>query len=431
MRILTILLWFGTFFVQASAVNHVNTVITKTENGQWLLHYRTEQAANRIAFVSNPDSSRSMRWQPLNSEFEIILENEKEVIVRKDGKPFKEVKFSLMPTYTLLAKDYAPFSPFSDGGVAFYSGRFFACANVCDKDVSSWTFTLKIPADNHLILDGKLYKNKTTWLDNSGKSIYVGQQLPLETPAFIAVIDKGLPSAIKTALNQDIPKMMRYLERKLGSLQSESKPTLFASYAKVDGKYSQGGVLKNQIFIHWNIDTLEQSLKENDNFVNETLWFFAHEAAHLFQKGTVPLLAEDVNQSWLHEGHADTLAADVLITLYPEAKPYVETRRAQMKQQCFIQLKSFALINAAENGQFRAHYNCGVYIYSQLNAAMRTLKHSNADEYLVWNTFKTSVEGGAEPGQETFLDVVGRLTDETFSNKVRQFISKRNPTIDF
>ena len=45
------------------------------------------------------------------------------------------VKFTLTPTYRHLSKDYAPFSPFSDGGLLFHSGRFFACADECaDSD---------------------------------------------------------------------------------------------------------------------------------------------------------------------------------------------------------------------------------------------------------------------------------------------------------
>ena len=35
----------------------------------------------------------------------------------------------MSPTYSRLPKDYAPFSPFGDGGMLFHTGRLFACVH--------------------------------------------------------------------------------------------------------------------------------------------------------------------------------------------------------------------------------------------------------------------------------------------------------------
>jgi hypothetical protein len=46
--------------------------------------------------------------------------------------------------------------------------------------------------------------------------------------------------------------------------------------------------------------------------------FFCHETGHLYQRANIGLLADNPNQSWIHEGHADMLAANVLKTLHPQ-----------------------------------------------------------------------------------------------------------------
>jgi hypothetical protein len=132
-----------------------------------------------------------------------------------------------------------------------------------------------IPENEHMIINGEVHYSTAQWFDNDdGKNVYVGKQQPVETDVFIAVIDLGLPAKIQASLSVDIPKMMTYFEEKLGKLPHNTKPTLFASYAKVKGRSSQGGTLPNQIFMHWNKDDLATSVQDQ-TFLNNTLCFFA------------------------------------------------------------------------------------------------------------------------------------------------------------
>lgn len=86
--------------------------------------YQAKFPIEKLAFKSSQDNSRIARWTPIKDDFKILVEQGKEVVRRKDDTSFHKVSFELTPTYVNLPKDYAPFSPFSDGGMLFHSGRF-------------------------------------------------------------------------------------------------------------------------------------------------------------------------------------------------------------------------------------------------------------------------------------------------------------------
>ncbi len=111
-----------------------HVLITKTSQGDWSVTYSTDMPVNKIVFMRNPDTSRTSRWSPLDKEMMLAVDEKgAEYIARKDGNAFDQVSLSLTPSYTHLTKDYAPFSPFSDGGHLSHSGRYFACVNTCEN----------------------------------------------------------------------------------------------------------------------------------------------------------------------------------------------------------------------------------------------------------------------------------------------------------
>ncbi len=85
--------------------------------------------------------------------------------------------------------------------------------------------------------------------------------------------------------------------------------------------------------MHWNSNDLEKKVKDRQ-FINQTIWFFAHEVAHLFQRSQTGALHAESNQSWLHEGNADWLAALALLDLYPESTQYVTGKVARFEDNC-------------------------------------------------------------------------------------------------
>ena len=398
----------------------IHSVIKKTDPVTWTLEYKASQPIERLAFKRNPDNSRINRWKPIENDYRVYLESDEEFIGRKDGKPFTEVKLHLTPRYKHLPKDYAPFSPFSDGGILIHSGRFFACENECDDSFNEWSFKLTVPRGEHIIINGVTVGSETNWIDSgSGMSIYIGQQTPIEANGFLTLIDAGLPKSIKDALETDIPKMTAYFKSKLGDLPEGLQPTLFASYSKTKGTSVQGGVLPNQIFIHWDKDDLEK-FAEDEIFINDLLWMFAHEVGHYYQRFNSTNI--EPSESWVHEGHAELLAYDILSSLYPSSDKYREMRVDRFKKNCANDLENTSLKNAALNGRFQAYYSCGFLIHQLISNVHQTGLGKSAGPYETWKLFSTKADANSKSAQEAFLDTVTQLTNKNLSESIRRFV---------
>ncbi|MBN8445047.1 MAG: hypothetical protein J0M22_06180, partial [Gammaproteobacteria bacterium] len=161
---------------QVLATNEVSTVLTKTDSGIWRAHFSAKKPVKQISFHRSPDSSRIKRWKATSAEFEILkINNDFEAVRRMDGKPFTEVEFGLTTSYVVLPKDYAPFSPFSDGGMLLHSGRFFACAEYCASEINQWQLTIRAPKGDNIIVGGIVHSAEVSWLDSdSGQNVYCG-----------------------------------------------------------------------------------------------------------------------------------------------------------------------------------------------------------------------------------------------------------------
>jgi len=400
----------------------IDISIVKSKDGRWTLTYQAHKPASRLSFVRNPDYSRIERWQPKTSDFEIVSIENQEYLIKKDGSSFTEVSLNLTPTYKHLSKGYAPFSPYSDGGALIYTGRLFACINTCLDEVNQWQFSMQVPEGEHIIVDGKVLKEVASWTDrNDGKNIYVGSQQPIETENVIALVDSGLPEKIKHSLNSDIPTLMNYFEQRLGKLEGV-KPTLFASYANVDGHASQGGTLPNQIFMHWDLNNLNEKIKDN-KFLNDTIWFFAHEVAHLYQTSSKVDIYGERYESWLHEGHADWLAALALLKLYPETSDYVTHKINRSEAHCSTGLSDFPLIEAANEGRFDLYYTCGLLIHKAIDLTLQ--KNGDRDIYSLWVDFRKQAEKDNRKRSEIFLLSTEKWASKKFVNKIREIIEKK------
>lgn len=417
-KIWFILLLCFSFHTWAAVESKVDVSIVKSKQGDWTLTYKTHKPASRLSFIRNPDASRIERWKPSDTSFEIVSIEDQEFVIKKDGSQFTQVSLLLTPTYKHLSKDYAPFSPYSDGGVLLYTGRLFACIDNCPDEVNQWQFSLQVPEGEHMVLNGKIQTGVGSWIDNDdGRNIYVGTQKPLETDNVIAVIDKGLPDKIKNSLDADIPKLMNYYEQRLGKLTG-IKPTLFASYANIDGHSSQGGTLPSQIFMHWDQNNLSSKVSDN-KFLNDTIWFFAHEVAHLYQTE----FYGDRHESWLHEVHADWLAALALLELYPETEDYVTNRIDRFRTHCAKGLTNFSLIEAADKGRFDLYYTCGLLIHQAIDATLQQQGDNNI--YDLWTAFQQQAESDNMKASDLFLSITEKWTSPELVERIEEIVKSK------
>ena len=417
---LAALLYTSTFSITTAYAGGIDTTLEKDKTGGWTVSYSASKPIKRIAFSRNPDDSRVKRWNLVGNDLKIVFEDSQEYIVSKTGALFESATLNLTTSYKHLSKDYAPFSPFSDGGTLVHSGRFFACENSCADDLNQWAMSLIVPKEDLIIINGQIVESTISWADNSdGRNIYVGSQQPDLSGGFITVIDQGLPDEIKASLQTDIPKMMDHLEAKLGKLNTKQRPSLFASYAKVGGTSTQGGALPNQFFIHWNRDDLEEQVG-SQTFINDLLWTFAHESGHFYQQ--FEKMVPKRKDSWIHEGHAEMLAFDTLQHLYPESLDYLKAKIEHFKLQCAKGLSETSLNEAAQNGKFYLYYSCGFLIHQAIENAIEKDSGREHSAYRIWNRFRENESKVEEKGKDSFLNTVAELVNKELAERISFFV---------
>jgi len=389
-----------------------NELITELsqEKGEWFVQYTSHVPINSIEFPFSPDDSRQHRWQLLDEQFTFLQSGTSDAVIRKDNSSFTQVKFKLTPTYIHLPKAYAPFSPFSDGGLLIHTARFFGCSELCSVFDNQWYLSLSIDTTENIYHDGKLYKNNVAWWDkNDGSKVYIGPQQIKHEPSYTSVIDRGLPKNISNALSQTLPKMMDMLAERYGQLSE--KPMLFASFGQTQAAHfgRQGGVLPNQVFMHWYGKLPEKGLHQE----YELLWFFAHEAAHLYQGNIGGGLDEHL--AWIHEGHAEYIAMELLLEFLPDAHLYTEQLLQRAQQTCdqYHQDKNSGRLVA--QADYRLFYQCGLLAYDLIAQANTKQGSDNSSIDALWLALVKASAHQEFEAQQAFLNGVrARLTDKQY-----------------
>lgn len=383
--------------------------------------YMTGPPSEELFFNRTPDKQRQERWVAVNEN--IIIENRNgiDVIKHINGEKFTTVSFEVPMTYTHLPKDYAPFMPYRENGMLIHSGRFQTCLSVCDSDEAQEVFpmSLLVPKAERVILFGEVLNKTTSWIDkNDGTMIYVGRGDSIETDFVISIVDPFLPDDVHKPLNDLFPDLMAYFANRLGRL--EQKPMLFASldrYSKPDGNplsnnfSSQGGVLPGQVFMHFSGDAwFENEDIRGPETTGFLLWFFAHEAGHLYQRGADYFPTD--SDAWIHEGGADAFAAIALAELKSISPAYITRRKQEAIELCLKGLEAGPLEGAAKRGDFDLLYKCGMVIQLAIDKAVRDKSKGQSDLFDIWALFLEEVKEGKPWSQKTFLELV-----ETHVNK--------------
>jgi hypothetical protein len=395
-------------------------LVTALKGMQWQVRYDFAQPVDKLEFKSSPDDSRGRTWLP-DQGFEIVTTDRGEVARRKDGAHFRTVRFRMSPTYSVLPKEYAPFSPFGDGGMLFHTGRFFACQDRCPDD-ASWSMYLSAATEDQIILDGKTVKAEAHWIDrDDGRSVYVGKNVPQQTDDFIAVLDAALPERIRGQLLAQLPEFMHLFSGKLGVLPI--RPMLFVSYdvSHPKGWGRQGGVLPGQVFVHFYGSKWPAEM-EKPGFPDDLAWHFAHEAAHLYQGST----STESGDAWITEGGAEAFAA---MAMRADASAYVQLNQEEALGKCREFLKGRSVHDAIAAGTYDAAYSCGMLINLAIDSKVRlATKHDGL--YAVWRNYlqrarkKESVVSTA-----AYLEAVSDVGDADIAAWVQKAVADQDANL--
>ena len=115
------------------------------------------------------------------------------------------------------------------------------------------------------------------------------------------------------------------------------RPELYVSIdarPRKDGNEStQGGTLPGQILMHFDGETARKRISGGSPFWLD--WFFAHEAAHLFQQDKAGGLIGDDEAEWIHEGGVPQLHHPRSADDHQDQKP-APAEEATAKRLCGI-----------------------------------------------------------------------------------------------
>ena len=387
--------------------------------GAWEVRYALPSLTRELRFArANARGHRAATWSPTDPQFEIATAGEEEIIRRRDGGPFRHASFRMAPRYAVLEKDYAPFSPFGDGGMLVYTGQFHACAGAC-KGGEAFALRLQPPRDSHAIVHGKRVDRVDFIDEGDGTNLYVGRATPVDTPDVVAVIDQAFPVDTRARLESLLPRLMAYYGGEFGALPS--RPMLYASRDEdhPGGGYGyQGGTLPGQVFMHF---YGRHAAFATPEFAARVDWFFAHEAAHLYQGYTA---LADEGDSWIHEGGADALAAVGLQALGVADEVAVQARLQQAVGNCAKGIDERPLKLAHTGGSFEAMYACGFVLQMAVDSAARRAGDGACGLACVWRDFQQAVGGGKPWSRDTFIAAAQARTDAATAAFLRRVVDE-------
>jgi hypothetical protein len=382
--------------------------LTRLSDSAVRAEYRLARPASALHFTPRLDGYRASDWQPLAPGFRWVREEDGERIERIDGKRFARLGFDIPVRYPSLDKSYASFSPFSDGGMLVYSGHYQACPALPCQGTEPLAVTIAAPGAM-IGVGGKRTSGTATFVTREeGTNIYIGNAEPVTTAGFLAIVDPSLQPDLRGHLLESLPQSMRDFATIYGELKTT--PELYVSLdpqpRSGTGLSSQGGTLPGQVFIHLYGDDWRKPV-----VLRQVLWldwFFAHEAAHFFQRaGTGDIIGPD-SQAWIHEGGADAMAALVMRGRSEALSRYVDTRIAEARSICAEGLSGVALNMATRAGKFDLHYHCGLLIGLAIDADVRRGSAGARSLHDVNRRFFATVRAGTPWTGASFLEAARR-----------------------
>ncbi|RUO50532.1 hypothetical protein CWE21_00055 [Pseudidiomarina aquimaris] len=406
-------IWFAAEWLRENSRTEVQVQMSKTQQDEWFVAYTFDESVTQATFVRNPDHTRIERWRPIDSDYYIGVDAESnhEYIARVDGQAFNSVAFELEPTYVSLRKDYAPFSPFSDGGMSWYSGRFKVCPQSCSSALwFDYAFSMEAPLSDFVRLPERSKRGELNWRESAsdGQVVYVGPQQPGE-PAehgFETIIDPILPTSLKQRLLRDVPPLTEYFNQRMPHLAE--RPMLLASFSPTDnGRYGyQGGVIGNQMVLHWYGHSMAERITA-PYFVEDTLWFVAHEFAHLYQAGQF-----SNDSAWIHEGAAEYMALEYLRSIRANSV-YLNHRVSKASEQCL-----------ASNDRFELHYACGLLWAAEIDQKIK--QEYPHGLFFLWYMYVQELNDKPRSDPlELYFELMAQLTGEEFAQQLRNQVAQR------
>lgn len=415
MALIALLIVIATMDV-AIAAPVPDVVLTELGPTRWRVEYQLTSPAKALYFVRAAQGYRQETWRAPG--FVIFTGRDGSVRVeRRDGGAFTDLVAEIDARYRELPRNYAPFAPFSDGGLLVYTGFFHACADAPCAAGASWTVRLLPSGKRRAVIRGATVRNGVFVDRGDGAMVYVGLSDPIERPDYIAQFDRGLSQGVRRTFEREAPRIIALFDQRLQPLPV--RPTFaFSLDPSPRGRdyESRGAALQDQVSIHLlGAGWARPNLQVEHGFL---VWYFSHEIAHLYQRiedGSVTdrFMAE----AWVQEGGAEALAALAVAALHPELGSYVEDRTRHAATECENGLAALGRpLDASDAaGAFGNYYACGLAIMMAIDRDVRRDSDGTRDLFDVWRLYLDETRAGTPWTAESFLSAASRsgATSET------------------
>lgn len=383
---------------QSQTPAEASVTIGPEESGNWSVEYSFAEPQNVLAFVRSKSDFREPTWSLTSDNARFGRVAGIDVIVFDE--PAKEVSFSIIPLTSKLVADYTPFVTFADGSVAVYESQFgLAPVDSLDavSDLEGDTANIEAPAlamdvnfssDTPIIVDGQVHEGSISHrIEGDGTYIYTGTGKIEPFDSFTVVLDARLPAWLRERFAGDLEAIFTGFEQ-LWGFELQNKATVMLAYkgAGAKGFSATGGALDQLLMM----EIGGADISEPDpNTLSYLHWFFAHEAAHLFQTDKGVTFASG-GEAWIHEGAANTMAYNLIASMLEGdgGRQFLQGVYARAFDECVSVLEDGPLATAGERDGFSAHYSCGDFVALATDGFLK-----RRDLYGFWNRLISQAGG--------------------------------------
>ena len=361
-------------------------------DGTFSITYTFTQPHAALVFGQAPESYRAGVWTSDTPQASVQAIGDMDVLVFE--APSTEATFQFTPSSEDLRKAYTAFLPFTGGDWAVLTGQFrlkpadsLSALEAHDGSAETWPtedleLTLTIRSDRPVWLGGQKYLSDAQTVPESDDTYaYIGELEPLSATSFVGFVDPSLPAWIQDGFDAALLEIFDELSAGWG-FELPEKSTLFFSFRGLEreGLHLTGGALDGGVLaLEVGGNALEAPIPEIATYLE---WFFAHEAAHLYQTagGIEP---DDPDHAWIHEGSANTMAHAVAAGRTDDQATFLNEVYGRAFDDCTAYLETGPLTEAASQGAFDAYYACGDFMALMTDAALPDLTI-----YDFWNRLK-------------------------------------------
>lgn len=303
------------------------------------------------------------------------------------SRPVRSASFEVVPTFEDPEHEYAPFLQLEGGRLAVFTGQFEFLTSDSGEDISDLKPDLSNWQGHQYQLSMEAYSDRNGNLGdvkrgkmlrdlsvNPGQYIYFGRSSEAAGETLTSIIDTRFPNWVQRHLKMSFTRGFSNAQS-FWSNRSISPPQAIVSYGGSEGAglHLKGGALgTEQLVFRLKGDALLRPNAKTKYFIDLLIH---HELSHSFQAHRF-LSLQNEDHSWITEGSAEFASLEISAETSAKSSDAREIYLQRARNRCIDYLKKGSLITARSRGDSRAHYECGLMIWTAFHETIPASFHS-------------------------------------------------------